>query len=78
MQIDLVNASASFSRLMRKLLESMQLIDNFTDNVIIYTNSFQEHLQFVQELLEGLRAANLTAKTSKCVIGFQSFECWDI
>lgn len=56
----------------------MQFIDNFTDNVIIYTNSFQEHLQFVQEFLEGLRAANLTAKTSKCVIGFQSLECLDI
>lgn len=66
------------SQFQRKLLEGMQFIDNFTDNVIIYTNSFQEHLQFVQEFLEGLRATNLTAKTSKCFIEFQSLECLDI
>lgn len=65
----------SFSRLMRKLLEGMQFIDNFIDDVIIYTKSFQEHLQIVEEFLERLRAANLTAKPSKCFIGFQSLEC---
>nr|XP_034325279.1 uncharacterized protein LOC105323550 isoform X4 [Crassostrea gigas] len=75
MPFGLVNASASFSRLMRKLLEGMQFIDNFIDDVIIYTKSFQEHLQIVEEFLERLRAANLTAKPSKCYIGFQSLEC---
>lgn len=75
MPFGLVNASASFSRLMRKLLEGMQFIDNFIDDVIIYTKSFQEHLQIVEEFLERLRAANLTAKPSKCFIGFQSLEC---
>lgn len=75
MPFGLVNASASFSRLMRKLLEGMQFIDNFIDDVIIYIKSFQEHLQIVEECLERLRAANLTAKPSKCFIGFQSLEC---
>lgn len=48
MPFGLVNASDSFSRLMRKLLEGMQFIDNFIDDVIIYTKSFQEHLQIVE------------------------------
>ena len=75
MPFELVNASASFSRLMRKLLDGMQSIDNFIDDVIIYTKSFQEHMQIVREFLERLRVANLPAKPSKCFIGFQSLEC---
>lgn len=44
----LVNASASYSRLMRKLLEGMQCVDNFIDDVIIYTSTFQEHFSVLQ------------------------------
>lgn len=50
MSFGLVNASASFSRLMRKLLEGMQFIDNLIEDVIIYTQSFQEHLQIVEKV----------------------------
>lgn len=71
----LVNASPSYSRLMRKLLEGMQCVDNFVDDVIIYTSTFQEHLSVVRELLQRLRAANLTVIPSKCFIGYRSLEC---
>lgn len=40
MPFGLVNASASCSRLMQKLLEGMQCVDNFIDDVIIYTSTF--------------------------------------
>ncbi|XP_041375943.1 uncharacterized protein LOC121388603 [Gigantopelta aegis] len=75
MPFGLVNAPASFSRLMRKLLQDMQNIDNFIDDIIIYTTTFGEHMQVLKELLIRLRNANLTAKPSKCYIGFQSLEC---
>ncbi|XP_041356959.1 uncharacterized protein LOC121374100 [Gigantopelta aegis] len=75
MPFGLVNAPASFSRLMRKLLQDMQNIDNFIDDIIIYTTTFGEHMQVLKELLIRLRHANLTAKPSKCYIGFQSLEC---
>lgn len=41
MPFGLVNASASYSRLLQKLLEGMQCVDNFIDDVIIYTSTFQ-------------------------------------
>ena len=63
MPFGLVNASASFSRLMRNLLDAMQSIDNFID-VIIYTSLSQEHMQIMRKFLERLRVANLTAKPS--------------
>lgn len=54
MPFRLVNASASYSRLMRKLFEGMQCVDNFIDDVIIYTSTFQEHLSVVREFLQRL------------------------
>lgn len=75
MPFGLVNASASFSRLMRKLLEGMQCVDNFIDDVIVFTRTFREHVCVVKDFLQRLRAANLTVKPSKCFIGYKSLEC---
>lgn len=49
MPFGLVNASASFSRLMRKLLEGMQCIDNFIDDVISFTRTFREHVCVIKD-----------------------------
>lgn len=75
MPFGLVCASASFSRIMRKLLFGMEAVDNFIDDVIEFTVTFQEHLEVLRELLERLRKANLTVKPSKCYFGFESIEC---
>lgn len=75
MPFGLVNASASFSRLMRKLLEGMQCVDNFIDDVIVFTRTFREHVCVMKDFLQRLRAANLTVKPSKCFIGYKSLEC---
>ena len=75
MPFGLVTAPASFSRLMRKLLKDMENIDNFIDDIIIFTVSFNQHLQVLHELLKRLRGANLTARPSKCSIGYGSLEC---
>ncbi|XP_062600904.1 uncharacterized protein LOC134262520 [Saccostrea cucullata] len=45
MPFGLINASASFSRLMRKLLDGLQCVDNFIDDLIVYTRTFQEHIK---------------------------------
>lgn len=75
MPFGLVTAPASFSRLMRKLLKDMDNIDNFIDDIIIFAVTFEQHLQVLHELLVRLRKANLTARPSKCSIGYTSLEC---
>ena len=47
-------------------------MEYFNDDVIIHTKSFQEHMQILREFLERLKVGNLTAKPSKCFIGFKS------
>ena len=75
MPFGLVTAPASFCRLMRILLKGMENIDNFIDDIIIFTLTFEQHLEVLYELLVRLKGANLTARPSKCSIGYGSLEC---
>jgi len=75
MPFGLVTASASFSRLMRKLLVDIENVDNFIDDIIIFTMTFDQHLEILYDLFMRLRHANLTAKPSKCAIAYESVEC---
>ena len=53
----------------------MSNTDNFVDDIIIFTSTWEHHMQAFEELLKRLRDANLTTKPSKCFIGFQNLEC---
>lgn len=75
MAFGLVSAPATFSRLMRKLLHGMESIDNFLDDIIVFTKTWKEHLQVLRELFMRLRRAKLTARPSKCSIGFRQLDC---
>ena len=72
----MVCASASFSRMMRKLLEGLDWVENFIYDIIVYTMEFEEHLVVLRELFTRLRNANLTAKPSKCFIAFERVVSW--
>ena len=75
MPFGLVNAAASFSRVMRKLLRGMDNVDNFLDDIVVATETIEEHIQVLKELFSRLRKAKLTAKPSKCFVGYQSINC---
>ena len=53
----------------------MPYIHNFVDDIIIFTSTWENHMQVFEELLKRLRDVNLTVKPSKCFIGFQNLEC---
>ena len=71
----LVTVQASCSRLMWKLLQTLSNVDNFVDDIIIFTLTWQHHIDTLRALLQRLREANLTMKQEKCFIGFTSIEC---
>ena len=75
MPFGLVIAPAVFSRLMRKLLDNMDNIDNFIDDILVFTMTWPEHVDVLCELFRRLRCAGLTAKPSKTFIGYRSLEC---
>lgn len=58
--------------MMRLLLAGLASVDNFVDDILIHTETWQEHLQALREVFHRLRSANSTVKPSKCPVGFRS------
>ena len=70
----LVTAPANFSRMMRLLLKGLKDIDNFIDDILEHTETWDDHIRMLRVLLQRLRDCCLTARPSKCEIGFSSIE----
>ena len=75
MPFGLVNAPAVFSRLMRKLLDNTDNIDNFIDDILVFTMTWTEHKDVLIDLFQRLHSAGLTAKPSK---SFKATETWSV
>ena len=69
MPFSLVNAPATFSRLMRRVLCDSQGLDNYLDDVLAHTTDWTQHLTALRYFFERIRRAKLTLRPSKCEIG---------
>ena len=75
MPFGLMNAPATFQRCMNETLgQHAHCSSTYIDDVLVYSNSWEEHLAHLHEILASLRQAGLTAKPSKCVWGATSLE----
>ena len=75
MPFGMVNSGATFVRLMKIILEGLEdFSDAFIDDVIIFSDSFHEHLDHLKQVLLSFRRANVTAKPSKTLLGFRELE----
>lgn len=70
MAFGLHGSSATFCRLMRKVLKGAKHMKNYVDDIIIFTKTWEEHIAALRDLFKRLKAANLTARPSKARIGF--------
>jgi len=70
------NAPSVFSRMMRKLLEPFtdMPIYNFMDDLLVATETWQEHMELLGAVMKRLQEARLTARPSKCKIGFSTMD----
>ena len=75
MPFGLVCAPSTFCRLMRKVLKGLDSVDSFVDDILVFTFTWEEHIASLQDVLGRLRLASLTAKPSKCSIGYCNLEC---
>ena len=66
MPFGLVNAGATYSRMMRYLLDGLLCVANFIDDVIIHSRTCDEHVTTLSGLFARIREASLTVKHSKC------------
>ena len=68
MPFGLCNAPATFQRLMERCVGDLNLRDCliYLDDIIIFSATFEEHIQRLQAVFERLQEHNLKLKPSKC------------
>ena len=66
----LSTACATFVRLMRNVLKGLQNVSCYFDNIVIFSENWDDHLLYVKCVLDRLRENGLTAGPSKCYFGF--------
>ena len=72
MPFGLRTAGAVFSRIMRMVLEPLKSphIHNFMDDILLATESWDQHLSILKRLLRRLNEVNLSVRPTKCYLGF--------
>ena len=63
MPFGMVNSGATLVRGLKKVL------DYYIDDIVIYSDSWEEHLRILKVLFGRLRRARITARPTKCLLG---------
>lgn len=72
MPFGLVTAVATYIKLMRTVLRDLPHVSFYFDNIFIYTIDWETHLIAINSVFERLSLHGLTARPSKCFIGFRT------
>ena len=70
MPFGLKNAPSTFQRCMYKILVEAirKFVMVYIDDIIIYSKTFEEHMEHVEWVFNKLREANLKLGPEKCVL----------
>ena len=66
MPFGLTNASATFQRMMGNILREIKGCLVFIDDIIIFSETWEEHQRILEEVFRRIRAAGLKVKRDKC------------
>ncbi len=61
-------APASFQRLMDQVLIGLTFTAAYLDDIVIYSETWEKHMEHIREVLQCLQEAGLTVNSWKCVI----------
>ena len=64
-----VNSGATLVRGLRKILDGMPGVRSYIDDIVEYSDSWENHLGTLKELFGRLREARITARRTKCLLG---------
>ena len=69
MPFGMVNSGATLVRGVRQLLEGLPNTTAYIDDILVHTETWEEHISTLEALLQRMQEAKLTARPSKCVVG---------
>ena len=75
MPFGLKNAPSHFQRVMERVLRPVaSFCAVYIDDIIVFSDSWEQHLEHLRRVFQCFREAGLTAKPSKCSFGMTSLE----
>ena len=69
MDFGIKNAPATFQRLINQLTRDLEGCEGYIDDIVIYSNTWQQHMECIHSLLNRLTQANLTVNLTKSEFG---------
>ncbi len=69
MPFGLKNSSATFNKMMRIMIAGLDGVDSYIDDIIVYSETWEDHLQILDKLFGRINEVNLHVRPSKCVLG---------
>jgi hypothetical protein len=76
MPFGLINAPYTFQGLMNSIFKTFlqKFVLVYLDDILIYSKSWEDHVQHVDKVLQLLKEKQLYAKPSKCLFGVKEVE----
>ncbi len=65
MPFGMINSTATFNRMMRKLLDNIQNADSFVDDLVSHTQTWDKHMQVLREVFSHVSKTNLTLRLTE-------------
>ena len=69
MPFGLRGAPATFQRLMDQVVAGLDATSSYIDDLVIYSDSWEEHVEHLRQVFKRLQESNLTVKAKKCQLG---------
>lgn len=63
------NAPATYQRIVNIMLSGLSRYEAYRDDLVVYSSSWQNHMQQIREVFERLNKASLTLNLVKCEFG---------
>ena len=74
MPFGMKNSGATLVQGLRMLISGLENVDSYIDDLIVYTKDWDTHIRVLDEQMNRLQHANLTARQTKCMFGAKSVE----
>ena len=74
MPFGLCNAPATFQRIMDRALDKTPNCESYVDDILVFSSTFEEHLDHLHNVFQRLEAAGLQLRRGKCKVGYTSME----
>ena len=69
MPFGMKNAPATFQRMIHRVIDGLEGCEGYIDDIIVFSDTWEQHLQRVKAFLTRLRQAQLTANLPKSEFG---------